>query len=109
CDQMRKGNGTAVATVFYAIAKTVLEKGTKSSLEKSTIERAKQECSDGSAMATAIDNILSLFHSETAIPILGNCDLNKALEKLADQAASFVSTANKTSAGFVKQSFHYMG
>ncbi|KAI8594883.1 hypothetical protein EDD21DRAFT_392661 [Dissophora ornata] len=109
CDQMRKGNGTAVATVFYAIAKTVLEKGTKSSLDKSTIERAKQECSDGSAMATAIDNILSLFHSETAIPILGNCDLNKALEKLADQAASFVSTANKTSAGFVKQSFHYMG
>ncbi|KAF9343225.1 hypothetical protein BGX34_007071, partial [Mortierella sp. NVP85] len=103
-DQAHSG-GVAVSNLFHKIACNVIRHGTNATLKKKTVKQVRRECADESIVSSQLDGILTLYRGESSVPILGNTDLNKFLERLASHMSSYINTGNKAVASFVTNEF----
>ncbi|KAG0319248.1 hypothetical protein BGZ99_005215 [Dissophora globulifera] len=97
CDHGQSGDGLQASILFHAISMAVLNEGNAAVLELSTVQRCRQGCSAHSNnIPSQIDSILDLFSADTTrIPILGNRQLSRHLEVLANHLSSYFKVPNE--------------
>ncbi|KAG0307839.1 hypothetical protein BGZ99_001352 [Dissophora globulifera] len=105
-DQAPSGDGAVVSSIFDNIACEIVRLGSKAMLEKDVVMQFRSRCSNRSNAAKEFDGVLSLYIANiSAIPILGNHDLNKYLETMAQLLSTYISRANKSVMTFIDQEF----
>ncbi|KAK3830570.1 MAG: hypothetical protein JOS17DRAFT_746772 [Linnemannia elongata] len=105
-DQAHSGDGVAASRIFRLVANMVIKAGADAKLTKPTVVELRGRCTKSGDIAQEFDGILSLYsEDQSSIPILGNKDLNKHLEKMARCLSSYIATANKSVVSFIDQEF----
>ncbi|CAO3566087.1 unnamed protein product [Mortierella alpina] len=105
-DQAANGDGSAVSHVFDTIASSIVQCGSKAALAKESMMQLRGRCTNHSNAVKEVDGILTLYGpEELSLPILGNQDLNKHLETLAQLLSPYVSKANKSVVSFIEKEF----
>lgn len=94
------------SAIFRIIATSVLKNGQAAGLSKKRVQDTLALCS-GSSAKTALTDILDLFGPEgDDIPILGNANLNRKLEELANGIKSHLVVANEVTAKYIVNTFN---
>ncbi|KAF9084641.1 hypothetical protein BGX27_003738 [Mortierella sp. AM989] len=105
-DQAHSGDGVAASRIFRLVGNAVIKAGSEAKLAKKAVEDLRGRCAKSGDVSQEIDGILSLFiEDKSSIPILGNKELNKHLEKLAQYLSPYIAKANKSVISFIDQEF----
>ncbi|KAK3834550.1 MAG: hypothetical protein J3R72DRAFT_452106 [Linnemannia gamsii] len=107
-DQAHSGYGVAASRIFRLVANMAIKSGADAKLAKQAVVELRGRCANSGDVAQELDGILSLYpEDQTSIPILGNKDLNKYLEKLARYLSPYIATANRSVMSFIDQEFAF--
>lgn len=105
-DQSSSKDGQAASTLFQDIAKAVLSHGSNAVLRRDALLRLRSQCLPDGNVGKILDKIIASFPADQEpVPVIGNIVLNAELEGLAQILSSYISTANKSVAAFVQESF----
>ncbi|KAF9578001.1 hypothetical protein BGW38_006451 [Lunasporangiospora selenospora] len=85
----------AAAEMFNKIGKAIICRGKNAVVEREDVSRWLEECSLSREWVVPFQTILNLFKTEDSIGIIGNSDLNKQLEIIAELLMSKINDANK--------------